>query len=395
MNNNDELNWVFDTYGKIITKELGDTKNTTYAVSFFSGAGSLLDEYTPYYPEQGNIQYKNTTLNYNVTIYNDYEFNYNEKNLVSDIGIGTLKVEGKDLKIFRIITPFTRERSYDFIITKQCEFESIIKELQKRKKQKSFTYEPIPIFGVDVEEIRKETIDVLLNEDRKAFCKEHFIPLKRGIMLLGKPGNGKTMTLQYLKNECLKEGINFSQYTSPKNFLESLGDFEDTKPSIYCFEDFDGWIKEREETLSSNGVLTSLLQVMDGVNQSQNSVFIFTSNMELKSFDKAFVRPGRIDKVIYYDLPRPEIYKSFFKAYIKEEASLFDFICESLKDKVNAEISYSLLKGICDGINILKFYRQQENISDVIEEKDIEPIIDDVLDKSAKGKAKSSMGFVL
>ena len=194
-----------------------------------------------------------------------------------------------------------------------------------------------------------------MNEEFRKFCIEHRIPLKRGIILEGKPGTGKTLSLRWLKEQALKNKIEFNSFKSPKEFIEEKDRYFSSDKKIFIFEDFDAMLLDRKKTGDTpNSILQTLLNTLEGVDEIKDVVSIFTTN-HIDNFDSAFVRPGRIDKVINYSLPNEENRFNFLECYLTEfTAGIKKFILEVLREK-NADVSYAILKGICDDINIYKF----------------------------------------
>jgi len=226
-----------------------------------------------------------------------------------------------------------------------------------------------------------------MNDKFRKFCEERNIPLKRGLCFAGKPGVGKSAFLRFLKNECLKKDIDFIQFDGPKDFMERKNEFfNDDAKKVFVFEDFDSLIQERSngdgQKADANNVLSSVLQVLDGVNAITNVVTIFTTNY-VENLDSALTRPGRIDKIIKFELPSDENKKEFFKVYLpdldeEKRTYLFKTVNEFA---AGADISYAILKGICDEINFLVFDEVEitnEKLLNVVTEK---------LKSSLKGKS--------
>lgn len=174
----DELNYVLSVYEDIIKDKIG----SNIGISFFSSSEEYIDDYEPLAEK---LQY----IPFNVTIFNDYSVG--EKRLITDIGIATLKIDDKVYTFLKVVTPFTRERTYDFLITKKEETEIILKSLDEKRKKESFKYNDFPVVGLDFSDIKKNTIDFLLNDEFRDYCISKHIKLKRGIILEGSPGTGK------------------------------------------------------------------------------------------------------------------------------------------------------------------------------------------------------------
>lgn len=358
----DEVNNLLRIYKNEIAEHCGNN----IALSFFANSERYVDEYTPL----KGIDVKNVDhVYFGLTYLNDYSIG--EKTEVYDCGLVKLREDGKEYTFFKFVTPFTRQRTYDFLVMKTEEASEILNTLKKRKSSKDFVFNDFPIVGLDFDDIRKNTVDFLLNEDFREYCKSKYIKLKRGIILEGKPGTGKTLTLQWLKNIALDNDIEFHSFKNVDDFVKNQDDYYDDNKKIFVFEDFDTLLRERKDVnFSPNTVLGMILNTLEGVNEINNVVSIFTTN-EVKVFDSAFIRPGRIDKVYTYSLPNKETYLEFFKAYIPEEEEYFDYICEFL-DATDTSVSFAILKGICDDVNIFKFSGEEltkEKIHDIIKEK--------------------------
>lgn len=351
--NNDELSFVIENYGEVIKSVL---KTEKIAVSFFANSENYVDKI---------ISFKEPSLSYNnmkVLIFQDFSL---ERELLTDCNICMIA----DKTFLKIITPFTRERTYDFIIAKYDELEWILKELHIRQEKANFTSINLPIIGLDFEQLKKETIDFLLNEEFRKFCVEHRIPLKRGLILEGHPGTGKTLSLRWLKEQALKNKVEFTIFRDPKDFLEEKERYFSSEKKIFIFEDFDAMLLDRKKTENTpNSVLAKLLNTLEGVDEIKDVVSIFTTN-HIKIFDSAFVRPGRIDRVITYQLPNDENIMKFLAIYLAEfPEDMYKDIFKELKEK-DGDISYAMLKGICDDINIYKFNKLEIDVKKIIKDK--------------------------
>jgi SpoVK/Ycf46/Vps4 family AAA+-type ATPase len=362
---NDILDFVIDTYGNKIKKylELEDGYGEhDITISFFADSEDLVDSI---------ISEKENMLTYSdfaVKIIQDYSINEKDGEPLSDLSY--CKVN--EYKFVKVVTPFTKERAYDFLIGKTEDMPKILRILKERETKKNFRYnDKAPVIGFDFKEIESETIKFLMNEDFREYCASKFIKLKRGIILEGKPGTGKTLTLQWLRNQAEKNKISYRQFKTVKEFMESIDEYYGEGKKIFVFEDFDAALMERKETGEApNQILASVLNTLEGVEEINDVVSIFTTN-NIDVFDKAFIRPGRIDRVFRYNLPSKEEFLSFFKAYIPEEKEYFDVMVEHLSF-LSADVSYAILKGICDDINIFKFSGKsltEKELFDIIKQK--------------------------
>ena len=155
-------------------------------------------------------------------------------------------------------------------------------------------------------EVKANTVDFLRRSDE---WSKYGIPLRRGILLAGEPGTGKTIICKALMAGA--DGITCittNGYTlDDDDYITELYELaEDLSPCIVFIEDIDLIGQNRMEFGYQRGsALLSLLSVMDGIEEQQEVVTIATTNC-LDTLDKALSqRPARFDRVI--KLSRPSI----------------------------------------------------------------------------------------
>jgi len=130
---------------------------------------------------------------------------------------------------------------------------------------------------------------------------EYGVPGKRGVLLVGEPGTGKSLLCRVLMNE--SPGITCilasDFWLFADGYLDSLYRMaNDLKPSIVIIEDIDLiGDKRRGKTLYT------LLKMLDGIEQFDGVVTVATTNF-LESLDKALTeRPSRFDRIIRLQQP--------------------------------------------------------------------------------------------
>lgn len=370
---NDDINFILKNYSEKILQYL---ETLDISISFFPDSEFLADSIEA-------VKDTIKILDHNsLTIYQDFSFD--EKDILTDMNLCKIN----EFKFIKMITPFTRERSYDFIIGRTDQFEELVKELTTKRDSKN-KGKVTKIIGLPIEEIEKKTIDFLLDDKLRAFCKERDIPLKRGIIFEGQPGVGKSYTLKYLRSKAEANDISFEVFTDVKSFLENVEDYYRDEKKIFVFEDFDTALLDRD---SSDGtpsqVLGKILNTLDGVKEIDNVVSIFTTN-KVKLFDNAFIRPGRIDTVFTFSLPSEENIKEFLQSYLFDYD--VDFIFNELKMiKSSVNVSYAFLKGISNDINIFFFFNERQP-----NDSEIRNIIEERSSQMGKGSSKKSQDYIL
>lgn len=141
---------------------------------------------------------------------------------------------------------------------------------------------------------------------------------KRGVLMWGPPGGGKTSTLQVISQRIIDHG-GISIYVNSPDLtargLAILRRVEPNRPLVVMIEDIDAVIDNHGEA--------ELLALMDGELQIDNVVFIATTNYPEK-LDKRFInRPSRFDVVRKIGMPSPaarEVYLGHKNSKLREDA---------------------------------------------------------------------------
>ncbi|XP_060903665.1 ATPase family gene 2 protein homolog A [Labrus mixtus] len=161
----------------------------------------------------------------------------------------------------------------------------------------------------------------------EAFTRMGIQPPK-GVLLYGPPGCSKTMIAKALANE---SGLNFLAIKGPELLSKYVGESERAvrevfrkaravAPSVVFFDEIDALASERGSSSGSGGVgdrvLAQLLTEMDGIEQLRDVTVLAATNRP-DMIDKALMRPGRLDRIVYVPLPdvptRREIFSLQFR----------------------------------------------------------------------------------
>lgn len=141
--------------------------------------------------------------------------------------------------------------------------------------------------------------------DRRSAFRAGGIPQRRGILLYGPPGNGKTMIGKVLAGMRRATFL----WITPADFESRDYNLRDIfrlarrlKPSIVFLEDLDFYASERS-TFACNGRLGELLAQMDGLERNDGLLVAATTN-DIEAIEPALKdRPSRFDVRIEIGLP--------------------------------------------------------------------------------------------
>ncbi|XP_015252746.1 PREDICTED: spermatogenesis-associated protein 5 [Cyprinodon variegatus] len=180
----------------------------------------------------------------------------------------------------------------------------------------------------------------------EAFTRMGIQPPK-GVLLYGPPGCSKTMIAKALANE---SGLNFLAIKGPELLSKYVGESERAvrevfrkaravSPSIVFFDEIDALASERGSSAGSSGVgdrvLAQLLTEMDGIEQLRDVTVLAATNRP-DMIDKALMRPGRLDRIVFVPLPdaatRREIFSLQFRNMpVAENVSLDELVTRTNK----------------------------------------------------------------
>src|SRR5207248_4946228 len=158
-----------------------------------------------------------------------------------------------------------------------------------------------------LETLRQNTIGYL---DRKNLTriKELGGRAKRGLLLTGPPGNGKTSACRWLWTECVRHGHEYKLVT-PDAYQAARGScnpvaavkelFSVSRRGVIFFDDLDIALRDRD-TVKETDDQAVFLSALDGIEVNEGVVYVFTTNCGLELIDPAFKRPGRIDLVLQF-----------------------------------------------------------------------------------------------
>ena len=183
--------------------------------------------------------------------------------------------------------------------------------------------------------------------NNKGVYEKYKITPKRGVILHGDPGCGKTSLIYLLINEIVKYNGLAIYFESPQTWVETaklIRKLEKDRPLLCIIEDLDGAINKFGEEV--------FLNFLDGLNAVTNIIYVATTN-NLKSIpDRIKNRPSRFDKLYEIKKPSKEDRTVFFNAILHED----DKTIYNLEKLVNDTDKFSMahLKETFISLYILK-----------------------------------------
>jgi predicted AAA+ superfamily ATPase len=155
--------------------------------------------------------------------------------------------------------------------------------------------------------------------DRKDKYKQYNFVHKRGILMYGEPGCGKSGIIQLISKQLIENDgiiINIKDQDDVDHFMDFIATFrkiEPSRPLIVLLEDIDSIAGENSHSTSR------LLNILDGVKQIEDVVYIATTNYPEKLQDRITNRPSRFDRRYKVELPNDEIREAYIRHKLTDE----------------------------------------------------------------------------
>lgn len=210
--------------------------------------------------------------------------------------------------------------------------------------------------------VDKILIDIKNFWTKKESYKKYELVYKRGILLYGYPGNGKTSIIELLSDILIKEYGGIVIKINRGNELEYLYDLipaiinlERDRKLIIVFEDVDGLVVDE-------GYERMLINFLDGAYKIDNVVNIATTNYPEKLKERITNRPSRFDRRYEINLPSSEVRKFYIENMTKEDDLENIDINQWVKDTEGYTIDH--LKELITSVFVLG-YEYDESITTI------------------------------
>jgi len=176
------------------------------------------------------------------------------------------------------------------------------------------------LFELPSDELQDIIQDIENFWERSDRYKEYGFLHKRGILLYSDPGAGKSGIIQLCTKHLIekKNGIVISLSSGDQidwygKSIGSLRSVEPGRPLIVILEDIDSIAGE------GNWSTSMLLNILDGIKQIDNVVYIATTNYPEQLEERITNRPSRFDRRYEILMPNAKVRESYFRSKLSEE----------------------------------------------------------------------------
>jgi ATPase family associated with various cellular activities (AAA) len=173
--------------------------------------------------------------------------------------------------------------------------------------------------------VLSESVVQLVRKDFESFLqreqwfRNNRLPFRRGYLLHGPPGNGKTSLIRAMLNTSGLTGHAirlFQEQTDDVHLEKMFRCAANTAPSLVVIEDIDrAFPRTPAAGVRCNVSLQQLLNCLDGIDSQDGVVVVATAN-DPTVLDAAILRrPGRFDRVVALPAPDRELRLRYFRKF--------------------------------------------------------------------------------
>ena len=206
------------------------------------------------------------------------------------------------------------------------------------------------VAGMD--DLKQLVIEGFINVLNNRECAKAFGVTPPSLLFYGPAGCGKTFFAEKIAEEV---GVNFMKVvpddiasTLVHGTQEKVADVfrraAKTAPTLIFFDEFDAMVPRRssDDRNYQNGEVNEFLCLLN--NASEKGIYVLAATNHPERIDKAVLRTGRIDEIIYVDMPDQEARESLFRLALSklpvEENIDYTRLADMTKGYNCSDISY-------------------------------------------------------
>lgn len=165
------------------------------------------------------------------------------------------------------------------------------------------------VFSKPIEEAIERNLFSLIKNTTT--CRALGIPMKRGVLLAGQYGVGKTLLARIVAALCERNGWTFVQGKRIDQIVPGLQFAKMFQPSVYFDEDIDAAMEGSERNITVNDILNTL----DGVISKDSEIITILTTNHPEKINPAMLRQGRLDFKMLIEPPDAEAVARLVRKY--------------------------------------------------------------------------------
>jgi hypothetical protein len=185
--------------------------------------------------------------------------------------------------------------------------------------------------------LKSEIVSLVENFlNNRQFYQDNHIPYKRGVLLFGPAGCGKSSIIRTIISLYDFKPITIAPWSSDDGLYEAFSYAESQSPALLYFEDLD--------SLLMNGVeLSTILNLLDGI-ETKDGIFIMATANNIHRLPSNLTdRPSRFDRKLLIPLPDATMATKYLHKWFGKMVPMNKLV-ELGKKTAKCEFSYSHLK---------------------------------------------------
>ncbi len=131
-----------------------------------------------------------------------------------------------------------------------------------------------------------------------ARCREHGIPRRRGVLLAGRYGTGKTLTARVAAKVAQDNGWTFVYLDDLTQLPQAMHFAKSYQPAVIFGEDIN-----RVVSGNRDANMDEYFNVLDGVDNKKDEVMVVFTTNDVDEIHPGMLRPGRVDAMIHVTPP--------------------------------------------------------------------------------------------
>ena len=154
-------------------------------------------------------------------------------------------------------------------------------------------------------------------------CIDNGIPVKRGVLLGGPYGTGKTMAATVASRLAVDVGVTYLYVPRSDELADAIEfakQYQETACVIFC-EDIDRAVSGERSV-----AMDDILNILDGIDTKSSRIITVLTTNHLENINPAMLRPGRLDAIIDVAPPDAEAVQRLIRLYgqgaVAEDADL-------------------------------------------------------------------------